>query len=100
MSYTSFSILRPGRAYDGVKMGSDAWNALMERQMSIVAEGKGETLNGGFAAGIGRFVNIITYPDADCSTTVIARLFAEQLGEVESSGPFVPQQDWMAKISG
>lgn len=100
MSYTSFSILRAGRAYDHIKMGSDEWNALMARQQSIIAHGKGETVVGGWAAGIGKFVNVITYPNVDCSTSVIARLFAEQLGEVESSGPFVPIDDWMSKVSG
>ena len=99
MSYTSFSILRPGRAYDGVKIGSEAWNELMSRQQEIITAGKGENQIGGWAAGIGRFVNVITYPDSDHSTNVIAKLFAEQLGEVESSGPFIPTEQWMEKVS-
>ena len=33
------------------------------------------------------------------SISFIARLFAEQLGEVESSGPFIPTEDWVAKVS-
>ena len=39
MSYTSFSIGRPGRAYDGVAMGSEEWNALITRQFEILGEG-------------------------------------------------------------
>ena len=40
MSYTSFSIGRPGRAYDGVVMGSEEWNALITRQFEILGEGR------------------------------------------------------------
>ena len=82
MSYTSFSIGRPGRAYDGVAMGSDEWNALITRQFEILGEGNAETLVGGFAAGIGKFVNE-HLPDVE--SPQVTRLAAEQL-EVESSG--------------
>ena len=95
MSYTSFSIGRPGRAYDGVVMGSEEWNALITRQFEILGEGNAETLIGGFAAGIGKFINVNTYPNVESSTRVIARLAAEQLFEVESSGPFVSTEDMM-----
>jgi hypothetical protein len=95
VSYTSFSIGRPGRAYDGVAMGSDQWNALITRQFEILGEGNAETIVGGFAAGIGKFINVNTYPDVESSSRVIARLAAEQLFEVESSGPFVSTEDMM-----
>ena len=100
MSYTSFSIMRPGRAWDGVKPGTEEWNALMEVQMSIIEEGQGTTIAGGWATGIGKFVNIITYPDIDSSKKVIARLWGEQLGEVESSGPFIPLDEWVPMATG
>ncbi len=71
----------------------------MTRQQGNIPAGKGENQIGGWAAGIGRFVNVITYPDSEHSTNVIAQLFAEQLGEVEPSGPFIPMEQWMEKVS-
>tara|TARA_Y200000002_G_scaffold381768_1_gene396727 strand:+ start:1625 stop:1924 length:300 start_codon:yes stop_codon:yes gene_type:complete len=98
MSYTSFSIGRPGRAWDGVEPGSDAWVAMQEKQMNIIAQAGGTTVAGGWATGIGKFVNINTYPDIESSKKVIATLGMHQLFEVESSGPFIPTEEFMALV--
>ena len=94
MSYTSFSIVSPGRAWDGVEFGSERWNELLAEQMQLIAESGGQPLMGGYAAGIGKFVNVIQYEDVEDSARLIARLSAAQLGTVESSGPFVSQEEW------
>ena len=45
VSYTSFSVAAPGRAYDGVTIGSDQWNELLGQQMAILeAAGYGDTI--------------------------------------------------------
>ena len=95
MSYTSFSIGRVGRAWDGIEPGSEAWAALQAKQMQILADAGADTLAGGWATGIGKFININTYPDIECSKRVIARLAATQLFEVESSGPFISTEEMM-----
>jgi len=100
MSYTSFSIARPGRAYDGIVFGSEEWSALVGRQFAILKEGGATTLVGGFSAGIGKFINVNTYPDVESSVRVIARLAAEQLAEVESSGPFIPTEEMFGLMAG
>ena len=98
MSYTSFSIGRPGRAWDLVEPGSDKWVAMQEKQMSIIAQAGGTTVAGGWASGIGKFININTYPDIESSKKVIATLAMHQLFEVESSGPFIPTEEFMALV--
>ncbi len=96
MSYTSFSIGRVGRAWDGIEPGvSEAWAALQAKQMQILADAGADTLAGGWATGIGKFININTYPDIESSKRVIARLAATQLFEVESSGPFISTEEMM-----
>ena len=64
MSYTSFSIARPGRAYTElpwVPMNGTPHHPTFE----ILGEGNAETLIGGFAAGIGKFINVNKYPDVE-----------------------------------
>jgi hypothetical protein len=41
-----------------------------------------------------------TYPDVESSVRVIARLAAEQLAEVESSGPFIPTEEMFGLMAG
>ena len=53
MSYTSFSIAAPGRAYDGVTVGSDRWNELLGQQMAILEAAGTEQILSGYAAAIG-----------------------------------------------
>ena len=98
MSSTSLSISTPGRAWDGLEMGSAEWQANQEKIWATIAAAGGEILMGGYAAGIGRFVNVIRYPNAEASTQVLATLGAAQLNEFESSGPFVATPDWQEKI--
>ena len=99
MSYTSFSIGSTGRAWDGIEAGTDAWSALQAKQMQILADAGAETIVGGWATGIGKFININTYPDIESSKRVIARLAAAQLFEVESSGPFIPTEEIMTLMT-
>ena len=96
MSYTSFSIGKAGRAYDGVEFGSEEWSALMEKQTKILEDAGATTVAGGFATGIGKFININTYPNIEASKKVIAQLVMHQLFGVESSGPFIPTEEFMA----
>ena len=96
MSYTSFSIGKAGRAYDGVEFGSEEWSALMEKQTKILEDAGATTVVGGFATGIGKFININTYPNIEASKKVIAQLGMHQLFEVESSGPLIPTEEFMA----
>jgi len=100
MSYTTFSIASPGPAYEGVVFGSPEWSALIERQFAILAEANAQTIAGGFAAGIGKFITVNTYPDVESSIRVIARLAAEQLINVESSGPFIPTEEMFGLMAG
>ena len=99
MSYTSFSIGSTGRAWDGIEPGTDAWSALQAKQMQILADAGAETIAGGWATGIGKFININTYPDIESSKRVIVRLAAAQLFEVESSGPFIPTEEMMTLMT-
>ena len=99
MSYTSFPIGSTGRAWDGIEAGTDEWAALQAKQMQILADAGAETIAGGWATGIGKFVNINTYPDIESSKRVIARLAAAQLFEVESSGPFIPTEEMMTLMT-
>lgn len=99
MSYTSLSVGRPGSAWDGVEPGSAKWNELREKQLGIIAAAKGETVIAGWATGLGKFVNIITYPDVQASKKVIATLGMHQLFEIESSGPFIPTEEYMELAS-
>ena len=39
MSYTSVSMTRPGKAWDGVEPGSDEWAAMQEKQQASKAVG-------------------------------------------------------------
>jgi hypothetical protein len=95
MSYTSFSIGRPGKAWDGIEPGSEKWVAMQEKQLQIIADAGGVTVAGGWATGIGKFININTYPDIESSKKVIAKLGMHQLFEIESSGPFIPTEEFM-----
>ena len=63
--------------------------------MQILADAGAETIAGGWATGIGKFININTCPDIESSRRVIARLAGAQLFEVESSGPFIPTEEMM-----
>jgi hypothetical protein len=99
MSSTSLSISTPGRAWDGLEIGSAEWQANQEKIWTTIAAAGGEILMGGYVAGIGRFVNVIRYPNAGASTQVLATLSAAQLNEFESSGPFVTTPDWQEKFS-
>ena len=47
----------------------------------------------GFAAAIGKWVNVNTYPSVEAGTKVIAQLASSQLFDVEHSGPFVAAED-------
>ena len=98
MSYTSFSIAAPGRAYDGVTVGSDRWNELLGSQMAILENAGTEQVLSGYAAAIGKFVNVNSYASVEDSETVIAKLSAAQLIEVEASGPFIEFERWFELI--
>ncbi|MBK01703.1 MAG: hypothetical protein CL464_04485 [Acidimicrobiaceae bacterium] len=98
MSYTSFSVAAPGRAYDGVTVGSDQWNELLGKQMAILEAAGTEQLLSGYAAAIGKFVNVNKYESVEKSSTVIAQLAAAQLIEVEASGPFISFEEWFELI--
>jgi hypothetical protein len=98
MSYTSFSIAAPGRAYDGVTVGSDQWNELLGKQMAILEAAGTEQLLSGYAAAIGKFVNVNKYESVEKSSTVIAQLSAAQLIDVEASGPFISFEEWFELI--
>lgn len=98
MSYISFSIAAPGRAYDGVTVGSDRWNELLGQQMAILEAAGTEQILSGYAAAIGKFVNVNKYASVENSETVIAKLAAAQLIEVEASGPFIEFERWFELI--
>ncbi|SVD28716.1 uncharacterized protein METZ01_LOCUS381570 [marine metagenome] len=98
VSYTSFSIAAPGRAYDGVTVGSDKWNELLGQQMAILEAAGAEQIVSGYAAAIGKFVNVNKYDSVEKSETVIAQLAASQLIEVEASGPFIEFERWFELI--
>ena len=100
MSYTSFSIGSPGRAWDGVETGSDEFNQLLMTQLGILEEAGAETIASGFSTAIGKWVNINTYPSLEANLKVIAQLGAAQLFEVENSGPFIPQEEMMGLMMG
>lgn len=93
MTYTSFSIGTPGRAWDGIEFGSDAWQMLFAKQTAILEAAGAETAMSGFAAAIGKWVNVNTYPSVEAGTKVIAQLASSQLFDVEHSGPFVAAED-------
>ena len=61
MSYTSVSMTRPGKAWDGVEPGSDEWAAMQEKQQAVISEAGGTIVAGGWAVGFNAFINIITY---------------------------------------
>ena len=95
VSYTSFSVAAPGRAYDGVTIGSDQWNELLGQQMALLEAAGTEQIISGYAAAIGKFVNVNKYENVEKSETVIAQLAAAQLIEVEASGPFIEFERWI-----
>ena len=95
MSYTSFSVGTVGRAYDGIEFGSSDWQELFAKQTAILEAAGAETTMSGFAASIGKWVNVNTYPDVEASTRVIAQQAASQLFDVESSGPFIAAEAMM-----
>jgi len=99
MSYTSFSIGTPGRAWDGIEVGSADWQTLFTQQMAILEAAGADTTVSGFAASIGKWINVNTYPDVEASTRVIAQLLSAQLFEVESSGLFGGTKDMMALMA-
>jgi hypothetical protein len=47
---------------------------MQEKRLKIIAEAGGVTALGGWAAGIGKFVNNNTYPDIEASKKVITTL--------------------------
>jgi hypothetical protein len=98
MSYTSVSMTRPGKAWDGVEPGSDEWAAMQEKQQAVISEAGGTIVAGGWAVGFNAFINIITYPDIDCSMKVVARLTAANMAEIESSALISPEE-WATLIS-
>tara|TARA_B100000579_G_scaffold306246_1_gene256051 strand:+ start:290 stop:595 length:306 start_codon:yes stop_codon:yes gene_type:complete len=100
MSYTSFSIGTPGRAWDGIEFGSPEWNELFTKQMGILEAAGAETVASGYSAAIGKWVNINTYPSLEANLKVIAELSASQLFEIENSGPFVDQVEMMGMMMG
>lgn len=98
MSYTSFSMTRPGKAWDGVEPGSEQWLAMQEKQQGVISDAGGTIVAGGWAVGLNAFINIITYPDIECSKKVVARLTAAQMAEIESSALISPEE-WANLIS-
>ena len=98
MSYTSFSMTRPGKALDGVEPGSEEWLAMQEKQQGVISDAGGTIVAGGWAIGFNAFINIITYPDIECSKKVVARLTAAQMAEIESSALISPEE-WANLIS-
>ena len=100
MSYTSFSIGQPGRAWDGIEFGSSEWNDLLTKQLGILEASGAETVASGFSTAIGKWVNINTYPNLEANLRVIAELGAAQLFEVENSGPFVSQEEMLGMMMG
>lgn len=71
---------------------------MQEKRLKIIAEAGGVTALGGWAAGIGKFVNNNTYPDIEASKKVITTLGFHKLFEVDSSGPFIPTEEFMALV--
>jgi len=98
MSYTSFSMTRPGKAWDGVEPGSEEWLAMQEKQQGVISDAGGNIVAGGWAVAFNAFINIITYPDIECSKKVVARLTAAQMAEIESSALISPEE-WANLIS-
>ena len=98
MSYTSFSMTRPGKAWDGVEPGSEEWLAMQEKQQGVISDAGGTIVAGGWAVGLNGCINIITYPDIECSKKVVARLTAAQMAEIESSALISPEE-WANLIS-
>ena len=98
MSYASFSIAAPGRAYDGVTVGSDRWNELLGSQMAILENAGTEQVLSGYAAAIGKFVNVNRNASDEDSETVIAKLSAAQLIVVEASVPSIEFERWFELI--
>ena len=76
----------------------DRWNELLGSQMAILENAGTEQVLSGYAAAIGKFVNVNRYASVEDSETVIAKLSAAQLIEVEASGPFIEFERWFELI--
>ena len=66
--------------------------------MAILENAGTEQVLSGYAAAIGKFVNVNRYASVEDSETVIAKLSAAQLIEVEASGPFIEFERWFELI--
>jgi hypothetical protein len=71
---------------------------MQEKQQAVISEAGGTIVAGGWAVGFNAFINIITYPDIDCSMKVVARLTAANMAEIESSALISPEE-WATLIS-
>jgi len=91
-------MTRHGTAWAGVEHGSDEWAGMPEQQQAVISEAGGTIVAGGWAVGFNAFINIITYPDIDCSMKVVARLTAANMAEIESSALISPEE-WATLIS-